>query len=480
MKKKLLAVWMLVGSCLIYGHETSAEEIPVLHFSTLKMATENLDEDKVEHALNAYVTPLLNIKIDLSFTESELYEQTFDKYIELQDMPDIFFLYIYDMIPLLYEKRCLQPLDNLLNMDGIEILPLLSDAEIDTHKIDGRIYSLPCLRDRGTCLCLEYRVDIAEKYGLEMDKVRSVDDLTDIFSQLKEKDESITPLSSVSFSGWDSLSDCLGVLMNPVESPVIENLYETETYKNYCRLLNEWRHAGYRLNSDYQLQTMNNYVRTPEFFSKICNYWPGFPYVDSADAGETIRCITFSDSYMTTDNLKNCVLGISANTKYPEKAMEFVNLLYTDPYVVNLLTYGIEGEHYVFVDREKKVIDYPKGINAKNSGYSQFRGYQYGNYFLTYLWNGYPEDIWEQTIQWNQTTVQSVAFGFRYDPAPVRAETAKCREITASYLPLLENGIGDYQLLLDEMNRALYDCGLQRIIDEKQRQLDAWMEEQTP
>lgn len=38
---------------------------------------------------------------------------------------------------------------------------------------------------------------------------------------------------------------------------------------------------------------------------------------------------------------------ISSSCKNPEKAMQFLEFLYTDPYVVNLLEYGVEGENYI-------------------------------------------------------------------------------------------------------------------------------------
>ena len=45
--------------------------------------------------------------------------------------------------------------------------------------------------------------------------------------------------------------------------------------------------------------------------------------------------------------------AISANSKYPEKAMEFLNLLNTDPTLRNMVDSGIEGVHYKKLDNDK-------------------------------------------------------------------------------------------------------------------------------
>ena len=45
------------------------------------------------------------------------------------------------------------------------------------------------------------------------------------------------------------------------------------------------------------------------------------------------------------------------------------------------------------------------------------------------------------------------------------------------YLKLLEAGCVDLDTVYPEFIQKLYDAGLQRVIDEKQRQFDAWLAE---
>ena len=48
---------------------------------------------------------------------------------------------------------------------------------------------------------------------------------------------------------------------------------------------------------------------------------------------------------MTNISARGALTAVNAQTKHPEKAVEFLNLVNTDEYLRNLLNYGIEGEH---------------------------------------------------------------------------------------------------------------------------------------
>ena len=155
--------------------------------------------------------------------------------------------------------------------------------------------------------------------------------------------------------------------------------------------------------------------------------------------------------------------------------MKFLNLMYTDPNVMNLLTYGIEGKHYQVIDEENGIIDFAEGVTRENSDYAQFRGYFWGNQFLTYVWNGYPSDLWEQIQTFNDSAPRSVAFGFQYDSSAVQEEVYECTQVVNFYKPILEAGVGNMDEVLDAFLTALDNAGIDRIIAEKQRQLDEFL-----
>ena len=111
---------------------------------------------------------------------------------------------------------------------------------------------------------------------------------------------------------------------------------------------------------------------------------------ESRSVGEKINVISLSKPFLSS-NLNQSFWAVTKRCEYPDLAMRFLDLLYSDQKVINLLDYGIEGVHYRRI--EQNIIDFPKGITARNSGYSQFMTWLYGDSRLAYIWNGLDTPI---------------------------------------------------------------------------------------
>ena len=168
--------------------------------------------------------------------------------------------------------------------------------------------------------------------------------------------------------------------------------------------------------------------------------------------------------------------GIAQNSEDKIKAMQFLNFAYSNADFMNLLNWGIEGEDYELVKGSDKLIDYPEGVDSSNVGYHMNMGWHLPNQFIGYIWNGLPEDIFDEYAKFNDSALKSKAFGFTYDPTSVSTELASLTSVKAEYAPALECGsVSDVNAILAEFNKKLYDAGLQKVIDLKQKQLDAWL-----
>lgn len=462
--------------CSGNGKQPETEELPTLEILTAWVNAKNFDGDKVSEALDAYVAPLIGAHVKLTFIEQEQSWLTYNQYAVSEDMPDAFLMFQAGYPRMMYEAGKLMPLDDLLAQYGQNILATITDKTLlRIHTFGDSIYAVPNQLDRATGLCVEYRVDVAERFGLDMSGIRSIQDLTAVYEALRAQTDAYIPVSEVGYTIWDPLSDNLGVLMNLGQSSRVVNLYETDEFREMCELVHLWKEKGFLQSMDSSIVATNVFTRSPEFFSRVRNYNASLKYVDSADANEQMECILLSDVFTHTEHLKRASWGIYAKCEHPDLAMKFLNLMYSDPGVMNLLTYGIEGVHYEFVDREKGVIGFPEGVTLENSGYAQFRSYFYGNEFLTYIWEGYPEDLWAQVKRVNDTALRSIAYGFQYDATPVSREVRQCSTVADRYTSLLLNGIGDVDTLLTQLNTELKAAGIDRIMAEKQRQLDAWL-----
>jgi putative aldouronate transport system substrate-binding protein len=98
----------------------------------------------------------------------------------------------------------------------------------------------------------------------------------------------------------------------------------------------------------------------------------------------------------------------------------------------------------------------------------------FGNQFLSHVWQGNPPDLWKQLDRFNKTAIKSKALGFAYDPTAVKTEIAAITNVCNQYQPGLETGTLDPQERLPEFISKLKAAGIDKVIKDKQRQLDEW------
>lgn len=130
------------------------------------------------------------------------------------------------------------------------------------------------------------------------------------------------------------------------------------------------------------------------------------------------------------------------------------------------------------MEAEDGTAAYPEGVDATNVGYHQDMGYMYPNQFAGHVWEGNPLDIWEQYKEYNAICLKSKALGFTYDSTGVVNEITQLTSVQDKYLKDLSFGVVDIDSTLKAFNDELYAAGLQKVMDTKQEQLDAWLAEQ--
>ena len=170
---------------------------------------------------------------------------------------------------------------------------------------------------------------------------------------------------------------------------------------------------------------------------------------------------------------------VNSGCKDPSAACKFMNLLYTDAYVDNLLVYGEEGVDYKLDENGCAVA--PDGYTDLNSvAYTDNMNYYFwGNKWLTYPVVGglYGEEK-ETNKQQNYDGDHSNYYGFLYDYSDKEAEYTACLNIVEEYKKSLWVGAADVDTTLAEMTKRLKAAGMDDLIQAKQEQLDAWMSKQ--
>lgn len=378
-------------------------------------------------------------------------------------------------------KGQLQKLDPLLDQYGADIKKVFDPTVMSATKVNGGIYAIPSNRDLAVNYGWSMKKEYADKYKIDVNSIKTLDDLEGVLKTIKSNEPNLTPLvpqtSGFSFvdsyQWFDKLGDYIGVLPNYDNNLKVVNLFETPEYAAFIKKMRSWYTAGYILpDSATTKDSSTALLKAGKGIGYLVNQKPGADLQDSRAVGMQIVTAPLTRAYMTTSTVASISWGIPLNATNPQKSMQFLNLMYSDKDIVNLLDWGIEGKDYV--KKSDSIIDYPAGIDSKTVAYGLNQGWMFGNQFLSYVFTGDDPKIWEKMADFNKNAVKSKALGFTFNADPVKTEYAAVTNVLNQYRLPLETGSVDPDKILPEFIAKLKSSGIDKIIAEKQKQLDEW------
>jgi putative aldouronate transport system substrate-binding protein len=445
---------------------------------------------EVQEAINKIVGPS-GIRINLTFVEIGSWDATFPVMMASQEKIDLV------LIPPLpgsgfnnmASQNQLMDITDTVNRyapDLIRVVQTVIPPYLDGTKVNGRILGVAGLYSKVNSYFYLTRADLLDKYNTNIYNMKSLDDVEAFLLKIKAGEPSLTPLAShldglvLNNINYPNLPFAEEVLFEEygiggvfVDNPYkVVNLYKTEQYKNRLRKLRDWYLKGliYKdaaINKEMPEELVKNNVAASWFTDSEI----GVEAAKSAQIGKPLRAVKLHANLVNTALMRKFVWVVPSYSKEAEAAVKFLNLLYSSPALSTLLTWGIEGRDYVL--KSDGTAAYPAGVTAQTVPYHSmdFLG---GNQYLVPPWEGNSPTLRQQALKENQEAVTSPLFGFSYDPTPVQLETVAVTNVVNQYTPSLSCGSVDPDVYLPELIAALDRAGAQKIIDEIQRQLDAW------
>lgn len=449
----------------------------------LTMAYLNLgnaaDVQLVEDEINKIAAAKINVTLDLMPIDIAAWQQQTNLLLAGNEKLDLIVSSSFFGYSSQVAKGQLIALDELLEQYGPDIQQVMDSELYNSTRINGEIYGVPSIKDSAQDFGMIMRQDLIDKYNIDLTAVKTWEDLGDkVFKVIKENEPGIVPLAAAQSSTpaysiymplVDHLGDRLGVIPFDEQEMKVQNLYEMDLYTDTLNLVRAWYEQGYILQDAATTQeTPANLVKADKALGYLSNMKPEYEKQESKLTGYEMVGVRLSDVVMHSNAGNGWMMSIARNSSEPERAMELMNLLYTDADIMNLLTLGIEGKHYV--KNEDGTVKLPEGV--AETGYL-FNQWEIGNNFLTSVWEGTASDIWEQTKSFNQSAKVSPALGFTFDQSPVKTEVAAVTNVENQYRVGFETGTLE-PAMLDRFVKDLQAAGIDKIVAEKQKQLEEW------
>lgn len=339
----------------------------------------------------------------------------------------------------------------------------------DACKINGGLYAVPTYKDSSSTQYFVYDKALVEATGLDFASAHTMADVTPILEALyAAKGESVFILNQLGLdaiyaSKYDDISaglPAIGVSYAGGE-PKVVSVFEQEDVLADLNTLREWYQAGY-INSDAAVLAENPSYR-PAF---VAQGWSGAAVTTwGPQMGVDAVAIQWGDTVLSNSTVQGSMNCISAACKYPEKALQLLELVNTDSYVRDALYYGLEGDNFDYVD----------GKVHKNNQDWTMAGYTQGTFFNVTTLDTDTFNQWDEVKALNEAAVASPILGFCLNTEPIADDLAACVAIYTEYRPILMTGTADPADTIATMLDAMRAAGLDDIIAEAQAQIDTWV-----
>lgn len=480
----LMALALVVSACGGNGNSATNNssaggngkgEAPV-NLIWYTIGTPQKDVDRVMEEVSKYTQEKINATITMKMVDWGDYQQKMQVNVASGEPMDILFTSAggFDYVQNA-RKGAFMELDDLLEQYGKELKDTIDPAFLEGSKVDGHNYGIPANKELPQQEVWRFNKGLVDKYNLDITNVRSLDSIEPLLKTIKENEPTITTFAMdknyVPYVPYDYVITNLplAVKLDTTDYKIV-NILETPEMKEALSTMRKYYQAGYVAPEAATTGSTSDLMTSGQWFMDRAQTQPSADNLWSASYGYPVVSTQASDAIITNTSVQGSIMAISANSEYPEKAMEFLNLLNTDPVLRNMVDSGIEGVHY------KKLDDTHYENLAESKNYDM-PSYSLGNNMLLYLNPSDADDKWEQFKQFNAEGVNSPILSFNFDSTKVATQMAAVQNVKEQFWSSLMTGTVDPESYLPKAIEKFKEAGLDQVMAEAQTQLDAWRAE---
>lgn len=363
--------------------------------------------------------------------------------------------------------------------------------QLETTKVDGRLYMVPNNLPDYTTFIFNYREDLRKKY--DCPEIDSWEDLEVYMQAIKDNEPGMLPYAipgndAVKTQTWLNEMDwarpidngSVGVFTYDLtDATEIFNLVETPEYEEYVTRAREYYLAGYWSQSVLAETTA---VKDAFLTGKSAIYAANFSnsngvYMELVNSQPDWEIGYWSSDFDSgvTESIaaSNNGMAIGTYSENPERAMMFIELCHQDEEVYHILMDGLEGVTFE-ADYENMVkwvpeTTDPTTTNLKNLG----MGFGSQKFYL-----GSKNDspvVAEMKAAYAELKVFPALSGFVLNKEPISAELAAIKAVCDEYKVPLEKGVVDPVEGLATLKAKLADAGVDMVLEEINRQLSEYL-----
>ena len=461
------------------AQSTVEEEEEIIPVTWVIRCDPQEDDEKVVEAMNEILREKYHLELNLISISAGEYNEKPRLMITSGEDWDL--MYTASWTNNFYENAAMGaylPLNDLIESEvAADLMAVYPEGLYNVATIDGNIYALPNYQTMVSSGAFYVQKDLADKYELDYSTghVKDITELYDFMDKVLENEKDLWPMNERNFgsNAWGTRDDSQTfnvVARVDTSDPDMKVHFAVDDVEfEGLKAVNEFYHKGY-LREDLATVMDNSGDVKANRYAISCNTGkPGGDVEYSSKQGEDYVML-YNDSYtlrLPIDAGATTMTAINVKSKNPEAALKLYSAMWTDKELFNMFLFGIEGEHYKKIGDNRVELIEDSGYNR--SGY----GWMLGNQFNAWLLPGQSDTVWEETDELNRNAKRSPLAGFILNTEPIAAEVAQINAVEAEYKNQYKY-TDDMDAWFKEYTDKLWAAGAQTVIDEVQKQIDAW------
>ena len=499
--KKFLSLVLALAMALSLVSFAHADDLPTI---TIMFHGSNVSDDSaVLEAVNAYIADKVGAKLEVIWgTWGDFDEKATNALISGDSDLDMVFTCSWsaDEYNSYAKNGYFLKLDDLIAEYGADLTAAIPESLMQAATIEGAegkgIYAVNGFKDTATQNTWDINVTLLNELGYTVDDVKEKGFFgwDEIFAKAKEvKGDSFYPflvepmvaermVTNSIIIAWDAGStNLLSLYLNPEDVSAegaygnqILNKFATPEYKAFVEKMHEYYEAGY-INpalavAETSNDTRTNAQKTADYLIGTQSYAYGYEFsADVLARGVEVAFVPCTDAYVDTTASQGAMMAISSASEHVEESFKFLALLNSDPYLMTLLNYGVEGIHYTLND--DGLVVFNADARATYSPWTNGMG----NVTILPDTESEGKGFREAFKAYYAGAKAIPALGYVFDNSAVANEMAALGNVAAQYALALDCGATDPETELPKFLEALDAAGMQTYLDAANAQLAAYL-----
>jgi putative aldouronate transport system substrate-binding protein len=353
-----------------------------------------------------------------------------------------------------------------------DVIDIIGQDFLDGTKVGGKYYGMPTNKEKAHNFGFLCQTKELKKLGIDPSTIKTEDDLEKYFPQVKA--DGYIPVCAQGMDSvfklldWDQFcADDSAYAFDPNDETKVVNPFTADKTIAFYKKMKTWHDKGYFSPDVLTSKGEEADMSTGKYFCGTWSLMPGKAITESTSLKLDLTQIDITPVEKSNRETLGALLAIPSSSKHPDEAFKFIAMLYTDKKLINLMTYGVEGQDYTM--KSDNVITINKGTDFNGAG-----PWIMGNEFNCYLTDTQSPTLYKDVEAYNSSAKPLDDLGFVYDNSKCKTEDGACTAVIQKYYKQLFYGTCDVDSTVAKFKAELKAAGEEKLLADVQAQYDSW------